>query len=91
VYFGFVAKAGNPKNLASGIVKMAPDGVATWVSAQSLVGSASAYKPAMNSAIAVSNDQKTIYVIAKEDVPGARGGYLLALDSTTLNLKNKSC
>lgn len=91
IYFGFVANAGNPAGLSSGVARIGADGKASWVGVRSISGVSAVSKPATNSAIAVSKDQKTIYVLVNDDyVKGARQhGYLLALDSASLSLKSK--
>lgn len=91
IYFGFVAKAGNPANLSSGIARIGADGKGSWVGAKAISGVGSVGKMATNSAVAVSRDGKTIYAVVNGDfVSGVRlTGYLLALDSTTLALKSK--
>ncbi|MBR7799219.1 hypothetical protein [Undibacterium fentianense] len=89
VYFGFIAAPGNAANLTSGITKITPDGKVTTVSIAGLAPGIA--KAATNSAIAVSKDQKTIYVVANDNIAtGVRQtGYMLALDSGTLALKSK--
>ncbi|MBX9869150.1 MAG: hypothetical protein K2X63_05075, partial [Burkholderiaceae bacterium] len=91
LYFGFVATPGNAAGLSSGIARIAADGKATWVSVTSAAGTNAVVKAATNSAIAISKDQKTIYVVANDNIAtGVRQtGYLLALDSTSLALKSK--
>jgi len=91
IYFGFIATPGNPAGLSSGIARIGADGKGTWVSVASAAGTAAVAKAATNSAIAVSKDQKTIYVVANDNIAtGVRQtGYLLALDSTNLALKSK--
>lgn len=91
LYFGFVATPGNAAGLSSGIARIAADGKATWVSVATVAGTNAVVKAATNSAIAISKDQKTIYVVANDNIAtGVRQtGYLLALDSTSLALKSK--
>ncbi len=92
IYFGFYADASNPAGLTSGIARISADGKAVWVGVKSISGVASLDKPATNSAIAVSKDQKTIYVVVNNNlVKGVdQTGYLLALDSNSLALKSKA-
>ncbi len=92
LYFGFVASAGNAAGVSSGVARIGADGKATWVSVATVAGTSAVAKVATNSAIAVSKDQKTIYVVANDNfVAGARqSGYLLALDSASLALKSKA-
>jgi hypothetical protein len=91
LYFGFVATPGNAAGLSSGIARIAADGKASWVSVATVAGTNAVAKAATNSAIAVSKDQKTIYVVANDNIAtGVRQtGYMLALDSTSLALKSK--
>jgi hypothetical protein len=85
LYFGFIAAPGNPAGLASGIARIGADGSASWVAAATAAGTPN-LKVATGSAPAVSSDQKTLYVVLNS---GASAGYLLALDTATLALKNK--
>nr|WP_315486183.1 hypothetical protein [uncultured Undibacterium sp.] len=91
MYFGFIAAPGNAAGLSSGIARIAADGKASWVSVATVAGTSAVAKAATNSAIAVSKDQKTIYVVANDNIAtGVRQtGYMLALDSTSLALKSK--
>lgn len=91
IYFGFIAAAGNPAGLSSGFARIAADGTAIWVSAQSAAGDTSIAKPATSSAPALSVDQNTVYVVVNSSVASGaiQTGYLLALDSTTLTVKSK--
>ena len=92
VFFGFIVTAANPAGLESGIARIGANGVGTWVSAQTTAGDPGVAKVATNSAPALSPDLRTLYV-AVNAAPGSgsvQGGYLLALDSTTLALKSKA-
>lgn len=91
MYFGFIASAGNAAGLSSGIVRIGTDGKMNTVSIAAIAPGTGVAKVATNSSIAVSKDQKTLYVVVNDNfVPGLRQtGYLLALDSTTLALKSK--
>lgn len=91
VFFGFIASAGNPANLSSGIVRIGADGKANTVSVAAIAPGTGVAKVATNSAIAISKDQKTLYVVVNDNIAtGVRQtGYLLALDSSTLALKSK--
>ena len=91
IYFGFMANAGNPAGVVSGLARVTADGVGTWVSAAAACGDATVEKVAMNCAPGLSNDGKTVYVavnMAVGSVP-RQAGYLLALDSATLATKGK--
>ncbi len=91
IYFGFIATAGNPAGLSSGVARIAADGKASWVSVANLAPGTGVAKPATNSAFAVSKDQKTLYVVTNDNIAtGVRQtGYLLALDTASLALKSK--
>jgi hypothetical protein len=87
VYFGFAAAPGAPGGLKGGIARIAADGTGSWAGASALAQDADIEKAAMNSAPALSADQKTLYVA----VNGQGGkGYLLALDAATLALKSRA-
>jgi len=86
LFFGFLVTGENPAGLVSGIARIGADGVGRWVAASTAAADATIAKVAMNSAPALSNDQRTLYVAV--NTAGVRGtrqsGYLLALDSSTL-------
>lgn len=83
-FFGFQVTGATPIGLASGIARLDASGNGTWVSASSAAHDAAITHVAMNSAPALSSDQKTLYVA----VGNGTFGYLLALDSTTLATKS---
>ncbi|MFA9274110.1 MAG: hypothetical protein ACEQSE_04480 [Candidatus Aquirickettsiella gammari] len=91
VYFGFIASAGNAAGLSSGIVRIGADGKMNTVSIAAIAPGTGVAKVATNSSIALSKDQKTLYVVVNDNfAAGVRQtGYLLALDSSTLALKSK--
>jgi hypothetical protein len=87
IYFGFIALANNPGQLASGFARIGADGSTSWNAVSTLAQDVNVTKPATSSAPALSSDQKTLYVA----VNGSTGrGYLLALDAATLALKGKA-
>ncbi|TFW20277.1 hypothetical protein E4L96_10550 [Massilia arenosa] len=87
IYFGFIANAGNPANLKSGIARIGADGKGSWAAATTLAADPAIVKVAMNSAPAVSKDGKTLYVVVNS---GSNGfGYLVALDAATLAAKSR--
>ena len=88
VFFGFMAAAGNPAGLSSGIARIGADGVGSWKGAADLAGDAGIVKVSMNAAPALSLDGSTLYV-AVNNGSTSPSGYLLALNSTTLALKAK--
>lgn len=80
IFFGFVVTRSNPLNLSSGIARIGADGTGTWVAARTAAGDSNISQVVMNCSPALSNDGGTVYIA----VSGNGGGYLLALDSTTL-------
>lgn len=86
VYFGFIAAAGNPAGLLSGIARVAADGSGSWASARQLAGDPAISKLAMNAAPALSADGGTLYIAVNTET-GTGVGYLLALNAATLALK----
>jgi hypothetical protein len=87
LFFGYVTTAANPAGVSSGIARIGADGTGSWVSAVDVSGETAMFKPAMAAAPAISNDQKTVYVVVKGS---GNEGRLLALDSTSLALKSKT-
>ena len=81
VYFGFIALAGNPAGLVSGVARVAADGSGSWISASAAASDPQIVKLATNSAPALSPDGLTLYVAVNDST---QHGYLLALDSRTL-------
>jgi len=86
VFFGFMVTAANPAALVSGIARVDADGNGIWTSAATAAADAAVAKVQMNSAPALSPDAKTLYVAVAGQ---GQGGYLLALDSTTLAVKSR--
>jgi hypothetical protein len=83
VFFGFTVTGSNPANLTGGIARLGADGSASWVAVASVAGDATMVKTATNSAPALSNDERTLYVVVNGS--GTRApGRLLALDAATL-------
>jgi subtilisin family serine protease len=90
IYFGFVVNGATPLNLVSGIARIDANGVGTYISAQAASGGdTSIGKVPLQAAPAVSLDGSTIYVSVRSNTT-SNYGYLLALDSTTLQLKETS-
>jgi hypothetical protein len=94
IYFGYVAAAGNPAGLTSGLARIAADGNGTWVAAPAMTGDGAMKKVAMNSAPALSSDQKTLYVVVNSSDASAStdaaSGYIVALDAATLTTKSRA-
>jgi hypothetical protein len=91
VFFGFVVTAANPAGLESGIARIGADGAGSWVSARVSAEDNGVAKMQTGCAPALSPDLATLYVAVNAD-PAAgtiQGGYLLALDSTTLAVRNR--
>jgi hypothetical protein len=85
IFFGFVAAPGNVAGVVSGIARIGPTGLGTWVSATSLAGNDSnVAQVALNCAPALSNDQKTVYVAVSGGTEFDTNGYLVSLNATTL-------
>ncbi len=85
IYFGFHVTRSIPLGLRSGIARISPDGSAVWVGAADAAGDPTMTKVAHNSAPALSDDGRTLYVAVNRGAGRGSGpGYLLALDSRTL-------
>ena len=85
IFFGFHVTGTNPAGLVSGIARVTPSGVGTWVGVAAAAGDATILKPVMNCAPALSHDGATVYIAANRGATSAtQNGVLLALDSTTL-------
>lgn len=91
VFFGFVVTAATPAGLESGIARIGADGSGSWVSARLSALDNGVAKMQTNSAPALSPDLATLYVAVNANPASGsiQGGYLLALDSTTLAVKNR--
>ena len=85
LYFGFLVLGATPINLQSGIARIAPNGVGTWISAATASGDAAITQVAISAAPALSPDGSKLYVA----VDNGSYGYLLALNSTTLALESR--
>jgi hypothetical protein len=85
IYFGFQVVEPGPLNLQSGIARIDSAGNGTWIAASVAAGDTNITKVVHNNAPALSNDGHTLYVAVNDgDGTGFGAGYLLALDSTTL-------
>ncbi|HYC23671.1 MAG TPA: hypothetical protein VEI94_13240 [Candidatus Bathyarchaeia archaeon] len=85
VFFGFQVGGATQAALASGIARISARGAGSWMSAAQIAADSSITKLAHNSAPALSNDEKTLYVAVNDGGGfGAAAGYLVALDSDTL-------
>jgi hypothetical protein len=91
VFFGFRVQGTAPAPLSttqSGFARIDPNGVGTYVLAGTAANDASINRDSHNSAPALSNDETTLYVVAKSNSTGE--GYLLALNSTTLAMQHRA-
>ena len=85
IFFGFHVTGTNPAGLVSGIARVTPNGIGTWVGVAAAAGDPTIVKPVLNCAPALSIDGATVYIAANRGATGAtQNGVLLALDSTTL-------
>src|SRR5436190_3617041 len=91
IFFGFRVQGTAPapiNSVQSGFARIDPNGNGTYV----LVGTAAAdntiRRTSHNSAPALSNDETTLYVLAKSNTSSAYA-YLMGLDSTTLATKHR--
>jgi hypothetical protein len=90
VFFGFRVQGTAPAPLSttqSGYARIDPNGNASYVLTGAAAANNSINRNSHNSAPALSNDQTTLYVVAKSSSSG--NGYLIALNSTTLATRNK--
>jgi len=91
-FFGFMVTAANAAGLVSGIARVDANGVGIWTSAAGVAADTAIDKVAMNSAPALSIDGKTLYVAVntQRTTGQTQAGYLVALDSTTLAVRNRA-
>jgi hypothetical protein len=88
IYFGFYITGSTPIGLQSGLARITPTGVGTYIAATTAASDPNITHVAINCTPAISNDGKTVYVAVNTDGFAATG-YLLGLDSTTLQTKYK--
>ena len=81
VYFGYRTEGANPLGITSGLARIAANGTVSFVTASTATGG-NASQVVMNCAPAISNDGSKVYVTMSNG--GFSGGYLVALNSTTL-------
>jgi hypothetical protein len=90
VFFGFRVSGTAPAPLSSsqsGFARIDPDGNGTYILTGAASGDNTINRDSHNSAPALSNDETTLYVVAKNNMTGH--GYLLALNSTTLAMTHR--
>ena len=91
IFYGFRVQGTAPSPLSTsqdGFVRIDPNGNATYVLASVAAGDTAIGRDSHNSAPALSNDQSTLYVVAKSSNTEYYG-YLIGLNSTTLATKYK--
>ena len=89
VFFGFRVQGTAPAPLnttQSGFARIDPSGNGTYVLAGTAANDASITRDSHNSAPALSNDETTLYVVAKSSTGH---GYLIGLNSTTLAMSHR--
>jgi Bacterial Ig-like domain (group 3)/RTX calcium-binding nonapeptide repeat (4 copies) len=91
IYFGFLVNGANPLNLTSGVACVRSDGTGTWTSGQAMLGDPNPGGHVVyNSAPAVTDDGRTVYVAVNRGLSGAFStGALVALDSNDLAVGNR--
>ena len=92
IFFGFAVQGTAPAPLSttqSGFARIDPSGRATYVLAGLATGDSNIGRDSRNSAPALSNDQTTLYVLAKA-ANSESYGYLLGLDSATLETRYRT-
>jgi hypothetical protein len=88
VFFGYTVTGATPLSLQSGIARIAPNGAATFISAQAAASNDPLVsKVVSNCAPALSPDGKTLYIAVNQG--SGSSGDLLALNSSTLAPINK--
>jgi hypothetical protein len=85
LYFGFTVKGATPSHLTSGVVRIAPDSHATWISASAAARDRTVTGVAFNCAPALSADGSTLYLA----VTKGAAGFLVGLNATTLKPRFK--
>ncbi|HTF89782.1 MAG TPA: hypothetical protein VK843_15320 [Planctomycetota bacterium] len=81
LYFGFLVTGPNPAGLLSGLARMNPNGVGTWISAGAACNDATMSQVSMNCAPAISLDGQVVYAAFHDT---SEVGYLVGMNSTTL-------
>lgn len=85
IYFGFRTTGTTPAGLTSGIARITPAGVGTWVSAQVAAGGDTNINWVHRyGSFALSNDESTLYVPVR-DADTSYYGRLVGLNATTLS------
>jgi hypothetical protein len=89
IFFGFRVQQFSPLSTGfqSGYARIDPDGNGTFVGVTDATGDPLIFRDSHNAAPVLSNDESTIYVVAKTFFYSY--SYLIALDSTTLATKHE--
>jgi hypothetical protein len=82
IYFGFLVLGSTPIGLQSGLARISATGVASFVTAAAAAGDPQMTEVNMCSALALSNDESTLYLGVNGPIAGY--GYLVSLNSQTL-------
>ena len=80
LYFGFLVNGPNPMGLSSGIARISAAGVGTWTPVTTAAGDLAMTEVVYNCAPALNESLGLLYIAVSD----GQGGYLVALDSTTL-------
>lgn len=86
IYFGVRVLAANPQNLTSGLVRVSPFGVASWVSAGTMSNDAGVANMKMNAAPAVWGG--SVFCVASSG--GWGRGYLVKLNASNLAVQARA-
>ncbi|MFO1077579.1 MAG: hypothetical protein U1E73_07620 [Planctomycetota bacterium] len=85
LFFGYHVNGNLPISLSSGLARIDAQGNATWASAATLANDNSMRKVVYNCAPAITPNGASLYVaVNSSNSSGGSAGYLLKLDSTTL-------
>jgi hypothetical protein len=87
LFFGFIVTGPTSLGLKSGLARVGHDGTGAWVSAAAASGDLQITKVSMACAPALSTDETHVYVSVNSGDSGF--GYLLELDSSTLQTVNR--
>ena len=91
IFFGFRVQGTAPlpiNSTKSGWARIDSSGNGSYVLVDAMTGDSSMNDDSHNCAPALSNDESTVYVVAKTSANGL-SGYVVGLDSTTLSTKYK--
>ncbi|MGC9945247.1 MAG: hypothetical protein ABSF64_02525 [Bryobacteraceae bacterium] len=81
IYFGFLVVGASPlSGLTSGIARIGADGQGTWIPVTTAASDLTMTEVAYNCAPGLNWDRTTLYIAVSNQI----GGYLVALNSTTL-------